>query len=148
MVVKAEVSVKAPIDKAFKIFSDIPGTQKRLTAVTKIEVVSKQKSGSGTRWRETRKLYGKESTEEMWITDFEPPRMFALEAESHGTKFRTVYEFFENGDLTDVFMTFEGKPQAIGAKLAAGFSVLFKGATQKALQKDLDELKIACEKSK
>ena len=37
-------------------------------------------SAKGTRWLETRKMYGKLVTEEMWVSEFEPHKIYLVKA--------------------------------------------------------------------
>ena len=147
MKVTAKVDINAPINKVFEYFSDIPKAEERIEGITKIEILSKEKSGVGLKWRETRKMFGKEATEVMWVTAFSPPVSYSVDAESHGMKYHSTYTFNDVGDSTSVEMVFEGTPVNFGAKLTAPiFGLFFKGATKKALQKDMQDLKELLEK--
>ena len=64
-------------------------------------------------------MFKKEATEEMWVTGFNPPRSYTVEASSHGMLYETLYEFEPEGDGTTVRWTFKGTPQTFGAKLTA-----------------------------
>lgn len=147
MKVVAMVEINAPIDKVFEYFSDIQKVEDRIEGITKIEILSKEKSGAGLKWRETRKMFGKEATEVMWITAFSPPVSYSVDAESHGMKYHSTYTFNDVGGGTTVEMVFEGTPVSLGAKITAPiFGLIFKGATKKALQKDMHDLKRLLEK--
>lgn len=142
MNVRSTISIKAPMEKVFEYFSDIQKAEERIEGINKIEILSDEKSGAGLKWRETRTMFGKEATEIMWITDFNPPVTYSVEAESHGMKYHSTYTFDQEGDNTMVEMVFEGTPVSLWAKISAPlFGVVFKGATKKALQKDMHDLK-------
>jgi len=47
--------------------------------------------------------------------------------------------------MSDVDMTFEGRPISLGARLVSVIGVLFAGAAKKALHQDLVNLKRVCE---
>jgi uncharacterized membrane protein len=146
MTIKVDTKINAPIEKVFDTFADISSAQDIISGITKIDILSDVKSGVGTRWRETRVMFGKEATEEMEITDLQKNAFYTVEADSHGTKYKTVFEFeSEDDNSTLVTMTFEGKPYTFGARIMGIMWFLLKGATKKALGQDMLDLKKYCE---
>lgn len=141
MQVKTEIYINAPIDKVFDVFADIKNAESRIEGISKIEILSEVKSGVGTRWRETRVIFGKEATEEMEISKLEKNKMYEVVAASNGAEYRTIFDFKEVNGGTKVEMIFEGKPVSLMAKLMTPLGFLFKGMTKKLLQKDMDDLK-------
>ena len=138
--------VKAPIEKVFSVYTDISKTADRIPAIEKIEILSDGPFGEGTRWRETRVIMKKEATEEMWVTGFNPPHSYNVEAESCGTKYHTVVSFKPEHGGTTVAWDFTGTPQTMGAKiLGAIFGVLMKGTMKKMMLGDLNALRDVCE---
>jgi len=149
MIVTAHTSIKAPIAEVFALFTDFNNLQRNVSAITKIEFLQGDGEAKvGMKWRETRVMFGKEATEEMWITGIEQDKSYTVESESHGTKYHSVYTFTDEGDgATDVTMKFRGTPLTFTAKLMSLLFVAFKGAAVKALQKDMDDLKKILEQS-
>lgn len=146
MVIKASVQINSQIDKVFSIFTDLNIAEKAIEGITKIEVIEgPAKMTVGTKWRETREIFGKEATEEMQVTSLLQNKSYFVTADSQGTKYSTEFLFNANGNNTDVEMIFEGIPYSFTAKLLSLLAGLFKGATQKMLQKDLEDLKKYCE---
>lgn len=137
--------IKAPLDRVFDVFSDISKAQDRIEGITNIEILSDTKHGLGTRWRETRVLFGREASEEMEISAFEPNQSYEVVAASRGAEYHTIYTFKEQDGGTLVEMVFSGKAVSLSAKLMSPLAFLFKGATQKALEADMDALKRICE---
>jgi uncharacterized membrane protein len=150
MVIEESIEIAAPRARVFEVFTDIPNAAEMLDGINSIEVLSDEGDfGEGFRWRETRTMFRKEATEEMWVTKFDAPASYTVEAESHGTHYRSVYAFEpadDNNESTWVDLTFEGRPVSTAAKLMSPFAVFFKSATSKAFRKDLAQLKAACEK--
>jgi len=101
----------------------------------------------GTKWRETREMMGKDSTEVMWVSELTKDTSYTVDAQSHGTKYRSIFTFEESGNATHVRWVFEGIPQTFFAKLMNITSIIFAGSLRKMLTKDLEELKTTCEKS-
>lgn len=142
----ASIRIAAPLERVFAVFTDIPKAAERIPDITKIERLSEGPFRIGTRWRETRVIMKKEDPEEMWVTGFDPPRSYAVEAESRGTHNDTRFEFTPDGDATMVTWTFTGTPLTFGAKLMSGvFGFQFKGMMRKFLLADLEALRDVCE---
>ncbi|MET0714123.1 MAG: SRPBCC family protein [Mycetocola sp.] len=146
MRIQDSISINADRKRVFAVFCDLDKAATNVTAITRIEVLTgPAQLNVGTRWRETRTMFGKEATEEMWVTGFEPDVSYVAEAESRGTHYRSEYRFTPDGTGTRVDMTFEGTPLTLGARLAGVLGALFAGAAKKALHQDLVDLKRACE---
>ena len=141
MEVHAEKRVRANILSVFEVFADVRKIEARIPGILKVELLSEGPVGPGFRWRETRKMMGKEATEEMWFDEFDPPRRYTVKAHSHGTQYLSVYDFEAAGDETVVHMTFSAEPETLGAKiLAALLGWMGKGTVKKMLEADMDAL--------
>ncbi|SFN97408.1 SRPBCC family protein [Mycetocola miduiensis] len=140
------ISINADRKRVFAVFCDLDKAAANVSAITRIEVLTgPSQLNLGTKWRETRTMFGKEATEEMWVTGYEQDVSYVAEAESRGTHYRSEYRFTPEGNGTRVDMTFEGTPLTVGARLAGILGALFAGAARKALHQDLVDLKRACE---
>ena len=145
MDVRVSKHIAAPIDVVFNVFSDITKIEDRIDGITKVEILSDVTSGVGTRWRETRVMFGREATEEMEISTLTPNQSYEVVASSHGMDYHTIYTFKEQGGGTLVEMVFSGKPISLTAKLMTPLGFLMKGTTRKLLDADMDNLKALCE---
>lgn len=146
MKIESSVVIDATPEKVFAAFSDLDNLAANVSGITKVEVLAgPAQMQTGTKWRETRIMFGKEATEVMWVTAIEPDASYVVEAESHGTHYRSEYLFTPAGSSTRVQMTFEGEPLTFGARIGSLLMVFFSGATKKALHKDMLELKRVCE---
>ena len=102
--------------------------------------------GLGTTWRETRTMFGKKATEDMEVTDYEEGVRYATAAESHGSKYFSEIRVDAAGTGSRITMSFRGEPQtALTRVMDATVGRLFRGATRKALAKDLDDIVAAAE---
>lgn len=103
--------------------------------------------GPGTRWRETRVMMGKEATEAMEITAFDPPHGYTAEAESCGSHYWTRFSFAPDGAGTRVEMTFEGKPLTWSARIMnVLMGWLVTPMVRKCLTQDLADVKAFIER--
>jgi hypothetical protein len=147
MKVICEINVAKPQQLVFNVFSDIKNAATNVDGIESIEFLGDITSGVGTKWRETRKMFGKEATEDMWVSQLNAPASYEVLAESRGTKYKSTYTFEELGpNATKVVMTFEGQPVSLGAKLLSPLGILFSGTMKKMLAKDMANLKDVCEK--
>ncbi len=144
--VSREVDARA--DAVWRIVTDIENSAEVVSAISQIERLDDNEGfGLGTRWRETRTMFGKEATEEMAVTAVDPGRSYTIEADGRGAHYVSVVTVEPIGEKrSNLSMSFAGEPQGIGSKLlAATVGKLFEGATRKALQSDLDDIARAAE---
>jgi len=139
--------IAAPPDKVWSVITDLDHIPDVISGVIGIERLDAGSGfGVGTRWRETRKLFGKEATEEMEVTAIDPGHSLTHRADSHSVHYISTYRVEPIGDGTLLSLTFDAQPQNGFAKfMAATVGRLMKGATRKALQKDFDEIAKAVE---
>lgn len=143
--VEVHRTIAAPPERVFRIATDLRNIEKTMSGIDSAEVLTDGPFGEGTRWRETRTLYGRQATEEMWVTGFDPPRSYVVEAESHGAQYRTEITFAPEGDRTRVTFRFEAHPLSLVARVFSILSGLMAKSVRQALEQDLDDLKQASE---
>jgi carbon monoxide dehydrogenase subunit G len=147
MRVRAEIDIQAPQKAVWEIVTDIGNAAGRITAIEKIEILERPKDKFvGLKWRETRTMFGKTATEVMWITKAKAPESYETRAESHGSIYTSRLSLSPKDGGTHLSMEFIGQPVALSAKIMWGLmGFMFKGATRKALAKDLEDIKKAAE---
>jgi hypothetical protein len=135
----------APVHEVFEVCTDLRNAADRVNAIKKLEVLTEGPIGLGTRFRETRVMMGKEATEEMEFTSFEPNRSYTVEAESCGCHYTSVWTFRAGaGGGTDVEMSFTGVPQTFMAKvMMVVMGPMMSGMVRKCLTRDFEDLKRA-----
>ncbi len=139
--------VRAPIQRVFAVASNLRDAPKNIPAITKMEVLTEGPVRLGTRFRETRKMFGREATEEMEVTAFDPPRAISIGCENHGCRYRTDFLFEPRDGGTHVEMTFAAEPLSLPAKVM-GF--LMRPMMKKIMAecgKDLDAVAAAAERN-
>ncbi|WP_406263250.1 SRPBCC family protein [Streptomyces sp. NBC_00191] len=145
--VVVERVIRASPERVWEALTDLQGTERVLSGVERIEVLTEGGFAVGTRWRETRRMLGKEATEEMYVTASEPPERFVVEADSQGAHYVTEFALLTAGpEATTVRMTFSAVPpggfRGLLAKLLGGLGVR---AVSRAIAKDLDDVAAAVE---
>lgn len=89
------------------MLTDIPGAAHTLSGVCAVEPLTSGPYGVGTRWRETRRMFGKASTEELRVTAAEKPARTVVEADSGGVHYVTEFRLAASGgDATQLMMAF------------------------------------------
>ena len=138
-------TVAAPPARVFEVFTDLRNAPGRIKAILKLDVLTDGPVGKGTRFRETRKMFGKEATETMEITDFQPGRSYTVRAESCGARYTTMFAFAPAGAGTRVDMTFTIESLTFWAKLFSPLMGLMSGVIRKCFEADLADLQAAAE---
>lgn len=141
-----EREIGAPVERVFTVLTDIPNAAERLEGITSIEMLSEGPVGVGTRWKETRLMFGKESTEEMWITEFVPNEMYAVEANSCGCLYRSEFHFAPRGECTGVRASFAAEAQTLFAKVMHLVTwPMIRTTIEKCFAQDLADAAAVCE---
>lgn len=147
---KAEITINGTKEQVWKVITDIEGSVENISAIEKIEILEQPESGIlGLKWEETRTMFGKSATEIMWITDAQENESYQTRAENHGAIYISRLQIEEMGEQSKLTMEFDGEAQSATAKIMSfltGF--MFKSATEKALQVDLEDIKVSVEQSK
>ncbi|HVJ81599.1 MAG TPA: SRPBCC family protein, partial [Planctomycetia bacterium] len=99
----------------------------------------------GTKFKETRKIFGREATETMEFTRFDPGRAYALSCESCGCEYRSDFEFRPDGEGTEIAFTMNVITKSFFAKLMSPLAKLMAGPMKKCVEADLDSLAKRCE---
>lgn len=142
-----EETINAPKRVVFDVFTDLAKASERIESITKLEIVGGGPVGKGTRFRETRIMFGKkEETQEMTIAAFDAPNSYTVEGYACGARFYTVYDFDGGQRETKVTMTVTSRNETLFAKVIGPImGKLMTGAMKKAMCKDHAELKAVCE---
>ena len=143
MKVSTSIEISKPKEDVWKVITDIENAQGRISSIIAIEVLEKPEAGFvGFKWKETRKMFGKEATEIMWVTDSVENEYYSTRAESHGSIYVSRLSLAESAGITTLTMSFSGEAQSLVARiLSALMGVIIKSSMEKELQKDLVDIK-------
>jgi carbon monoxide dehydrogenase subunit G len=135
--------IAAPPDRVFEVLTDLDGASRWMPNFVRIEKLTPGPLRVGSQWRETRKMFGKESTEQFEVTGLERDRSFELfidgtKGTSKRGQFRFRYDLSpQNGGTV---LTLSGEIGGIGIVLEL-LGRLFAGMCKKAFAKDLAAMK-------
>lgn len=141
--------VAAPVERVWEVFTDLGRAAERMSGVESIQVVTPGPFKVGTTWRETRRLQGKASTEQITVTECEPPGRYVAEAESGGAHYRSEFTFTPDGpDRTRVRAVFTAQSRnAVDKLVGAVLGGLMTPALVSTMERDLADLADFCESS-
>jgi hypothetical protein len=147
-VVRVVKHVNAAPAVVFAVAADLEHWPDFIRGVQRIDRLEPHADGplrAGMRFRETRTMFGRESTEEFQVTACDAPHRFSLEAKSCGVLFASEHRFIPDIAGTLVELTLTTKPISLMAKLMKPLSGLMLGPMKKCVEADLDDLKAVAE---
>lgn len=134
--------VDAPPSQVFALFTDFEHAPEHLSSITNLEILTPGPTRIGTRFRETRRLDGHQSTEELEVTAFEPGRHIDLRRRSGGTEFRSAFRFAPAHTGTQVEVDVESEPLSLAARLLTPLTNhTVTGTMRRAIQRDIQDLR-------
>lgn len=137
--------VDASPERTFAVFTDLRNAPAMVQGIDALEVLTDGPIGPGTRFRETRTMFGRPHSETMEIIAWDAPRSYTVGCDSCGTRYESRFTFRPDGAATVVELTFSATPVAFMAKLLSPLGSLMIGMCRKLFQKDLDQLKAVAE---
>lgn len=148
MKVTAEIIISRPREIIWAVITDIENWTSMITSIIDIKILNKPADGLvGLKWEETRRMFGKEATETLWVTDSVENEYYCSRAESHGSVYITRFSLSDFGDKTSLTISFSGEPQTPFVKTVSFLMGHFiKGTIINALHKDLEDIKDQAEK--
>ena len=149
MQLSVDIEISKPKSVIWTAITDIENCSNMLSSIIDLEVLNQPtETIVGLKWKETRKMFGKEATETMWITDFVENEYYCTRAESHGSVYITKLSLTEAGENTMLSMSFTAEAQSTFVKIISAIMSLFiKNSMQKELFKDLLDIKNYVEKN-
>lgn len=137
--------INASTDEVFDTIADIRQYSQAIPHIVNVEFVTSQQSGIGTRFKETRIMAGKEATTELEVTEYQPPERVRMIADSGGTVWDTVFTILQTREGCQLNMNMDARAHKWLPKL---INPLIKGMVAKAVEKDMEMVKIFCEQKR
>lgn len=135
-------AIAAKPERVFDTVAHIENFAEVVESIINVEFLSEQRTGVGTRFRETRLMKGREATSTLEVTEYEPHRRIRLVSDEGGAIWDTVFTVKPMGASTELFMVMKAKPYKLLARL---MTPLFSGLVRKAIKSDMDAVKAHCE---
>lgn len=148
--IQLERLVQAPVERVWDVLTDIEHADQTLSGVEHVELMTEGSYRVGTQWRETRRMFGKEATEQMQVTMVEAPTRTTIEADSSGVHYVTEFTLTPASTaatmLSMSFTATQGQANRVQKALWRVFGRLGAKATEKVMAKDLQDIAARAER--
>ncbi|MEU2390950.1 SRPBCC family protein [Streptomyces sp. NPDC007369] len=148
--VVVEREMAAPVERVWRALTDLESVPDVVSGVDAVEVLTPGPFRVGTRWRETRRMFGKQATEEMYVTVCDAPERYVAEADNAGMHYVSEFRLSERSPgRTAVTMTFSAAPAVSGKRPDLFMRLLNRLGTKavaRAVMKDLSDVAAAVER--
>jgi len=141
--IKITLTIEAPISLVFRTITDNEKYLEAVPDIVKVEYLTEQKSGVGTRFRSIRVTKGRESITELDVTEYIIDKKTRMVADSHGAIWDTTFDFEDLSGATRMTLTMDATAHKFLPKLMIP---LMKGMIQKNVERDMESIKSYCEK--
>ncbi|MBI5763500.1 MAG: SRPBCC family protein [Planctomycetes bacterium] len=133
--------VKADPVKTFDAFADFPRAAEMVRGIKRVELLTNGPVGKGTRFKETRIMFGKEATETMEVSAFERGKLYTLSCTSCGVAWSSTFRFTPDAGGTRVDLEMVCKPLTFFAKLMSPLGKLMAGSMKKCIEGDINDVR-------
>ena len=139
--------VDAPVERVWELITDVENSKDTISAITEVERLDDGTTFDvGTRWKETRVMFGKEASEEMEVVAIEPGHSYTVAANSRGMDYTSVMSVEPSESGAALTMSFAAEPTgALSKVFASTIGRMFEGGTRKAIEQDLIDIAAAAE---
>ena len=114
-------SIRAPREEVFDTTAHIEDYSYVIPHIVDVEFLTEQRSGVGTRFRETRKMGRRKATTELEVTEYEHPNRVRMVADEGGTLWDTTFTYLNTREGTDIHLQMDVRPHSILARLLNRF---------------------------
>lgn len=137
------IQIQATKEAIWASITNIEQAAEHISGIQSVKILEKPKDSLvGLKWEETRKLFGKEATETMWITEAKALEFYKTKAESHGAVYLSELVIDSQNGANFLSMSFKSLPQTFGAKIMGFiFSLMMKKSMIKIIKQDLNDIK-------
>lgn len=143
--ISVEKQINAAPERVFALASNFATMPERVPGIKRVEMLTEGPVRVGTRFKETRVMFGKEATETMEVTAFDPPRSYSLGANSCGCIYDSRLDFIPHAGGTKLTMSMTMTAQSFFAKLMKPLAKLMAGSMKKCFDGDLEAIRKAAE---
>lgn len=140
-----ERSIAAPLTDVFATVSDVRNFRNAVPHIIKVEFLTDQQHGKGTRFREARRLKGRETTCDLEVVEYIENERVRIVSDEGGAVWDTVIMVDQVGEKVWLRMEMEARPHKLFARI---LTPLIRGMIARAVEEDMDSVKAYCEGEK
>jgi uncharacterized protein YndB with AHSA1/START domain len=133
--------IAAPVDQVFRLFTDVASGAGRISGIKHIEMLTPGPIRLGSRWRETRDVFGVDDSAEMEITSYERNRTYTITHQKAGVQISTAFWFEPANGGTKVSVECELERGGLPPGLLAPLGWAISGTVASVLSHDLADFK-------
>ncbi len=138
--------IYAPLARVFSLFSDFAQAPQRVRGIVRIEMLTPGPIALGSRFRETRIMFGREASEVMEICAWAPDRHYTIGCTSCGCRIETTFRFQVEESRTRVDVSLVARPLTFAAKLMSPMTAIMMGPLmRKCVEQDVEDLRTIAE---
>lgn len=133
-------TIGAPVGAVFDLIADPVNYTRAVPQITKVEFLTGQRSGVGTRFRETRKMGSRDAATELEVTEYVTNERVRMVSDAGGTIWDSVFTVTPTGDggTTKLDLVMEARPHRFLARVVVP---LTRGIVARAVAGDMDAVK-------
>lgn len=135
--------INAPVDIVFRALTDIENFPEKNPDIVKVEMLTEQKSGVGSRFRETRRMKNSEGSTELECTEYVANEKVRFVADQGGVIWDSVFFTSAVDGGTELVLEMDARPYKLMPRLMLP---LILGMISKAVEADMDAVKSYCER--
>jgi carbon monoxide dehydrogenase subunit G len=140
--------VNAPADKVWAIITDIENAAQTISGIKRVERLDDADGFVvGTRWRETREMFGRSATEEMTVSEIVPGRSYTTIADHDKVHYESTLSVEPTGaETSQLTMRFDAQTSGfLNKTFGAVIGAIMVRSTRKLMQQDLVDIAAAAE---
>lgn len=133
-------TINAPVEAVFEAVANISKFTEAVPQIMRVDFLTESRGGVATRFRETRKMRGREVSTVLEVTEYVKNRRVRLVSDAGGTVWDSLFTVAPVGDgeSTRLDLVMEARPYRLMARV---FVPLMRGVVAKAVAEDMDAVK-------
>lgn len=133
-------TINAPVEAVFEAVANISKFTEAVPQIMRVDFLTESRGGVGTRFRETRKMRGREASTVLEVTEYVRNKHVRLVSDAGGTVWDSLFTVAPVGDgeSTRLDLVMEARPYRLMARV---FVPLMRGVVAKAVAEDMDAVK-------
>lgn len=136
-------TINAPPDRVFRTVADPEEFHRAIPDGVKVEYLTPEHTGVGTKFRATRMNRGKPAAFDQEVIEYVPGTHIRMDNETHGTRWIGMFDVEPRGSQSVLTLTMDSRTDRWLPRL---MTRLIAPMVQKALDKDMDAVKAYCER--
>lgn len=139
--INQSIRINAAPREVFDVVSDVETSPDRIDWFEKVDMLTDGPVRAGTKWRETRRMNGKQSVEEWEMTAFVSPSYFSAYCDSQGYDVDWTMRVDSEGEGSRLTFEMKTKPRSLLGKLLTPIEWLMSSMMKSIVRKDLESIK-------